>query len=212
MENGMKSLELTQFLGLTTGMFFRPFKTLSEVFLSIREIGRGNAFRLALAAFLFGNVSMNLAGILMGSSGMWEGGVFLVFHLLFQVLSSFLYNIVLIAFFYLLIWFFSRQETVLPEIDKLICLYFVPDILFSALLPVSLILSAFGNALDPVFRLFGFVITLLVILMKIRALSLIASISKGKSTALFLAPILIFAVFAITGVIYTAVYLSRMFS
>lgn len=208
----MNQLEVTRYLGMATGIFFRPFRTLTELFEAVRDIGRRNSFRLAFTAFLVGNASMVLGGMLMNPSGSWERPAVLLLHLTYRLLASFVAGLMMASVFYLLIYLFSGEESVIPQIDKLICIYFTTDIVFAPLLPLSILLFSFGELTGVFYGLFSFLVMLISILLKIKAISLTASVSKGKSAFLFLTPVLILIAFIILTLSYSAIFFSRMFS
>lgn len=207
----MENLGTANFFGMAARVFIHPFRTVSDMReMVVRQSKRAN-FKLAFLSYLFGNTAMIVAGLVMDTSGTWDGAGFVLFHVVFQLVAGLIANMTLTALFYFFIVFLSREEAPSPDIDKLFCLFFLPDVLLSGLLPLSLLLRAIGPASGVLFGLASLVAMVLTIAMKIRAISAIASIGKGKSSAVFFMPLLLFLATAVLGVVYAVTFVTRMF-
>lgn len=207
----MQNLETANFFSMASRVFVHPFKTLLEFHEAAGQQSKGANFKLAFLSFITGNTAMIVAGMIMDRNGTWDSIGFILFSIFFQLTASLLANIVLVTVFYLFLVFLSKEGDQNPEIDRLFFMYFLPDMLFTGYLPLAFLLSALGPAADALFGLAGLAMVILSIVMKIRAISILASISKGKSVAVFFLPMLLILAVTVMGAIYTITFVSRMF-
>lgn len=207
----MQNMDTANFFGMAARAFLHPYRTVSEMHAMTVLQSRKTNFKLAFLSFLLGNTAMIVAGLVMDNSGTWSSAGFAFYHLVFQLVAGLLSNMALAALFYFFIVFLSREEDQNPGIDRLFCLFFAPDVLYTGLLPLALLVSAIGPVSGVLFGFASLVALVLNVTMKIRGISVLAAIGKGKSTAVFFLPVLLFLAVAAMGAVYLMTLVSRMF-
>lgn len=195
-------MEISVFFARAAGLFLHPFKVIADFHAVSQEQPRNINLKLALLAFLTGNSATIIAGMLMSTTGAWGGVGFVLFGVFYQLIMALLFNAVLASVFYLCLTVFAREGEQNPGMDRLMFLYFVSDFLYTGLLPLALLLRTVSPAADFLFGLSGFIIMVLNVLLKIRALSLLKSIGSGKSALIFFLPFIVFIAVIALGVIY----------
>ena len=194
----------SEFIGISSRLFFHPFKTLIEIYEILRSESKSNLLKLAFLASFIGNIGLIMSGIVIQSGRIWSSLPFLIFHILFNTLIFYTADFILLAILYYILSLFRKEV----KWDELTGIYLYTDFIWFILLPSAIILKPFSFG-EIIFSILIILLFIICILLKIKAVSLSASLSRIKSTGLLLAPFIF--IFILTGIsiIYIIYLLSR---
>jgi hypothetical protein len=197
----------SEFIGISSRLFFHPFKTLIEVYEILQSESKENILKLAFLASLMGNISLIISSIVIRSGRVWESLPFLIFHILFNTLIFYTADFILLAVIYYALSLFRKEV----EWDKLTGIYLFTDFLWFILLPSAIILKPFLPYGEIIFSILIILLFIIIFLLKIKAVSISTSLSRFKSTGLLLTPFIFILILTGISVIYIIYFLSRFF-
>lgn len=200
-------MDFFTFVGISSRVFFHPFNALSETYEILQNESKQNRIKWGFLISLMGSTSMILSNIIMNNERMWNSIVFLIYHICFSVFVIYVIQFFILVFFYFIIYLIKENV----ELDKLISLYLFPDFLLTGLLPIAVILKAVLPDSSLLYSILTIIFFIIAMILKIKAISIVSLLSKGKSFGLFILPYLFTLFFIGISLIYFFIYLSRLF-
>lgn len=188
---------------ISSGVLYRPLKTITEIYEKFREKILKYGFLVSLIA----NVSLILALKVIGNGVPINSVNFLFTHIIFALLSTYLLVIIMLSLYTFILGLYKQQVNI-PELAGM---YLISDLPFLLSLPFALIIKALPAEMTILFYIVNFVLFAISIAMKVKSISLTTNIDTGKSVALIFLPIALVVFFGAINIIYLVVLLTNIF-
>jgi hypothetical protein len=188
-------------------IFLHPIKGYSYLVERLRSGENHNIIMFSIVVSIIGNTSLVLSNMLVNNNGRSKTG-FILMDIIFSILAAGFIYFFTLAIIYFILSILGRKI----ELKELGVLFFSADFLFVLLLPVSIILLFLPDVLPVVSGILLFIIFIMNIVLKIRAIILSSSISTFGSIALFFTPLLFCFIALLTGLLYVALSIFKVLS
>ncbi len=200
-------MDFFNYLAWLPGIFLHPLKSYSDFREKLKEAMNPKHIMYSIAASIIGNLSLAISNMLVNNTGTGKAG-FVLLDLLFSIITAAFAYFFTFAVIYFILFLLGRKI----DRGELGVMILSSDFLFVVLLPAAIILSFFPAIPAAVSGLLFFVILIMNIVLKIRAISLCSPMSSFGSLALFFTPLLFGFIVLLTGLSYAVLSIFKLLS
>jgi hypothetical protein len=195
---------MLEFMVLSSGFFYKPFKTLSSLYENFRE----NLLKYGFGISILSNISLIIANLITGQAGFVKGAGFLISHIAFVLVISYFWLMIILALYTFFLGIYNQKI----DVRELTGLYLAGDFPFFIAMPVALIFSVLPSQLGILFNIIMFVLFVLSIVLKIKAIIITSKVDTGKSIALFIMPYAFIVFLLSINMIYFILFIINILS
>ncbi|NPV00079.1 MAG: hypothetical protein HPY53_01740 [Brevinematales bacterium] len=176
------------------GLIVKPFRTLQEVYFRYQE----RIFYIGIILSLIGQVSFAVADALFSGGQLIGSFSFFISYVFYRVFMNYFLLFIFIA----LVFFIINRTRPEVKAEQLAGLVLFPDFLYCFILPAALLIKTIPSVSAPIYSIISFSATVLIYILKLKAISIAARLSLSKSFGLMLVPLGLILVFIAANAVY----------